>query len=356
MARSNEDKWVYFLSSIDTNTLSDLPTNNLSITTKRNIGGLATEFANKLLQNKGGTVVLTGKPDVLNRYKHLDPSINQQETTNTRANIPPVETLSQIEIPVDKISLVKDDVNIVRKRVRNKPTPSTTKPDMDKSCSIWSISNIAKYFSFDNCVTRIEMPTSFTPYPEHIYEMVQNDIHCRSKIVRGIDLEEITFNSNFLGQMISITSIEAGSRLVVDALLVPLCSELGLQFEVEKSIDYNFLPYCRFDYCIRKEQHIIGCIETKSVKTLSDKSVAQAVLQLIVLQTTLMETETPTVDISSSSPFAIVTDGHRFIYMQLIGSSLGFEHDGDQLRIRKVENEGDFKDILNHIRFLVQNN
>jgi hypothetical protein len=52
-----------------------------------------TEFANELLQNKGGTVVLKGKPDVLNRYKHLDPSINQQETTNTRSNIPPVETL-----------------------------------------------------------------------------------------------------------------------------------------------------------------------------------------------------------------------------------------------------------------------
>jgi hypothetical protein len=40
-------------------------------------GGLATEFANKLLQNKGGTIVLKGTQDVLNRYKHLDVSKNQ---------------------------------------------------------------------------------------------------------------------------------------------------------------------------------------------------------------------------------------------------------------------------------------
>jgi hypothetical protein len=86
MDLNNKQKWERFLSSIDTQTFTFLPTNKLAITTKRNIGGLATEFANKLFQNKGGNVVLTGTPDVLNRYKHLDPRINQQETTNTRAN------------------------------------------------------------------------------------------------------------------------------------------------------------------------------------------------------------------------------------------------------------------------------
>jgi hypothetical protein len=63
-----------------------------------------------------------------------------------------------------------------------------------------------------------------------------------------------------------------------------------------------------------------------------------------------------TVEISEFPVFAIVTDGHRFIYMQLKGSSLGFEHDGNKLRIRKVQEEGDFKDILNHIKFLVEEN
>jgi hypothetical protein len=140
---------------------------------------------------------------------------------------------------------------------------------------------------------------------------------------------------------------------VLDALLIPLCSALDLQLEVDKNINCNFLPNCRFDYCIRKGEHIIGCIEAKSVKSLSDSSIAQAVLQLNILQTNLIATETSKVDISKFPVFAIVTDGHRFIYMQLKGSYLGFEHHQGRLRIRKVKEEGDFKDILRHIRFLV---
>jgi hypothetical protein len=186
--------------------------------------------------------------------------------------------------------------------------------------------------------------------------MVQKDICCRLKIVKGIDLKarKRNLDSELLMQLKSITSTETGSRLVLDAFLVPLCSALDLQFEVDKNINCNVLPNCRFDYCIRKGEHIIGCVEAKNVKSLSDSSVAQAVLQLMILQTTLMATETPKVDISEFPFLAIVTDGHRFIYMQLKGSSLGFEHDGGKLRIREVRQESDFKDILRHISFLVE--
>ena len=502
--RDNEQKWKFFLSSIKT--FKHLPTNNLTITTKSKIRCLATEFANKLLQKKGGTIVITGKQDVLNRYKHLAFSKNQTETPITKGNSPLVkaetwpkskdesidnideparkraprqlfsdkentvisesssdddnsesllasydstkiqhvdsqdsdfliqtkivktnenvlekpdaisansmnpfvkrlddtngnkkdtssknadviipeelqtdtnehvketsaqkadtiipevpqidETSSHIEIPVNAITLVSDDVGIHRSRYRDKHTPSK-KNDIDKACSKWNVLNIAEYFSFDDCVTEIKMPTMFPLDLDDIYEMVQKDICRRLKIVKGIDLKarKSNFDSELLMQLKSITSTETGSRLVLDALLVPLCSELDLQFEVDKNINCNFLPNCRFDYCIRKGEHIIGCIEAKSVKSLSDSSVAQAVLQLMILQTTLMATETPKVDISDFPVFAIVTDGHRFIYMQLKGSSLGFEHDGGKLRIREVRQESDFKDILRHISFLVE--
>jgi hypothetical protein len=265
------------------------------------------------------------------------------------------ETSSHIEIPVNAIPFVSDDIGIDRSRYRDTHTPSK-KNDIDKACSKWNVSNIAEYFSFDDCVTEIKMPTMFLLDLDDIYEMVQNDICRRLKIVKGIDLKarKRNLDSELLMQLKSITSTETGSRLVLDALLVPLCSELDLQFEVDKNINCNFLPNCRFDYCIRKGEHIIGCIEAKSVKSLSDSSVAQAVLQLMILQTTLIATETPKVDITDFPLFAIVTDGHRFIYMQLRGSSLGFEHDGGKLRIREVRQESDFKDILRHISFLVE--
>jgi hypothetical protein len=253
------------------------------------------------------------------------------------------------------MSFVSDDIEIIRIRDRDTHTPSK-KNDIDKACSMWNVSSIAKYFSFDDCVTELKMPTIFSPYLDNIYERVQKDICLRLKIVKGIDLKARKRNhdSKLLMQLTSITSTETGSRLVLDALLIPLCSALDLQLEVDKNINCNFLPNCRFDYCIRKGEHIIGCIEAKSVKSLSDSSIAQAVLQLNILQTNLIATETSKVDISKFPVFAIVTDGHRFIYMQLKGSSLGFEHHQGRLRIREVKEEGDFKDILRHIRFLVE--
>ena len=189
--------------------------------------------------------------------------------------------------------------------------------------------------------------------------MVQKDICLRLKIVKSIDLTATEKTSEFalLTQLKSIAITEAGSRLVLDPLLVSLCSILGLQFEVEKNINCNFLPNCTFDYCIRKGKRIIGCIEAKSVTGLSDKSVAQAIIELMILQTTVIATEsaeTEKVDISKSPFFAIVTDGHRFIYIELKGSSLGFEHDNDKLKIRKVTKKGDWEDILQLIMFLVK--
>ena len=71
MDLNNKQKWETFLSSIDTQTFKCLPTNKLAITTKRKTVGLATEFANKLFRNKGGTVELRATPEVLNLYRHL---------------------------------------------------------------------------------------------------------------------------------------------------------------------------------------------------------------------------------------------------------------------------------------------
>jgi hypothetical protein len=362
----NMENWDTIVPSIDNKAFSRIPSKRLTIKTKRNIEGLATEFANKLIQQKGGNVKLIATPDVLNLYRHLHVSNNQPErpieppvasvTSDVIIDEQPLinETLTHIVILASSISRVSHDVEIVYNRDQHNPR----RFDMDKSCCDWSISNIAEYFNVVDCVDNLEIPTDLTSFQEDFYEMVQTDIRCRSEIARGIELAESTYPyySDLFRIMIPITSTETGSRFVLEALLVPLCSSLDLKLEVGKSIYCNFLPNCIFDYCIRKGEHIIGCIKAASVKRLTSDSVAQAILQLIILQTTLMETATSTVVISAFPLFAIVTDGHRFIYMQLIGSSLRFENGRDQLRIREVREEGDFKDILNHIRFLVRGN
>jgi len=285
-----------------------------------------------------------------NRNVQKKTVINNSFVKRSDANIEE-ETSGHIEVLANEIRNVSHDIEIVRKRDRDTHTPSK-KDDIDKPCSSWKVSNIAEHFIFDDCVTEIKIPTRDSSNLDEIYEVVQEAICLRLKIVKGIDLNSDS-DSELLKQLKSIASTETGSRLVLDALLIPLCSALNLQFEVDKNIDCNILPNCRFNYCIRKGEHIIGCIEAKSVKSLSGNSIAQAVLQLIILQTTLIATERPKGDISQFPVFAIVTDGHRFIYMQLKGSSLGFEHDRDKLKIREVGKKSDFKDILGHISFLV---
>jgi hypothetical protein len=401
----NKKKWKYFLSSIKS--FKTLPTNNLKINTKSKSKCLASEFANTLLEKKGGNVVFTGNQENLDLYKdtasskHQPPQVktencptykdkstanidkrarkrvrddakiqqvdsqdiptkiaktskNVQEKTAINTVVKLDDDTTHIEVSANDIRLLSHDIEIVRKRDRDTHTPSK-KYDIDKPCSKWKVSNIAEYINFANCVTEIKIPTRVPSNLDEIYEVVQEAICLRLKIVKGSDLKpgKGKLDSEFLLQLKSKTSTEAECRLVLDALLIPLCSALNLQIEVNKNIDCNFLPNCRFNYCIRKEEDIIGCIEAKGVKSLNANSIAQVVIQLIVLQTTLMATGTPKVEISDFPLFAIVTDGHRFIFIQLRGSSLGFEHNRDKLKIREVGKITDFKDILGHIRFLI---
>ena len=73
------------------------------------------------------------------------------------------ETSRHIEVSVDDMWLVSDDIGIDRSRYRDTHTPSR-KNDIDKACSKCNVSNIVEYFSFDDCVTKIKMPTMFSPY------------------------------------------------------------------------------------------------------------------------------------------------------------------------------------------------
>jgi hypothetical protein len=221
---ANERKWKDFLSSIKT--FKCLSTNNLTITTESDIECLATTFANKLRQEKDDNVVVKGNQDVpqTDTNEHVKETSAQSaddinpEVPQTDTNEHVTETSAQSvdaifpEVPhTDTNEHVKETfAQSVDSRDGNTHTPSK-KNDMDKPSSKWSISNLAEYFIFENCVTKIEMPTMFSPYRDDIYKMVQKDILCRLQIVKSIDLKEekCDSHSKFLRQLMSITNIEA---------------------------------------------------------------------------------------------------------------------------------------------------
>lgn len=219
---------------------------------------------------------------------------------------------------------------------------------------------IAKYFDFDKTVIIHGIFTSldqvFVEYcsqNQRDFELsrIMSDVKQKLKVVKplesdGYNLEMKGFNSDLK----SITAIEYGCRLILDAFLFPICSALELNIEVEKTMKCFNLPNCIFDYCISNDDRIFGCVEAKSINGFSSKSVAQALMELMILQAHLIHIDTR---YSKCSLFAILTDGHRFIYIQLIESVFQFGQEGGKVKIHEVTNESDYMFILKQIRYIL---
>ncbi|CAG2196697.1 unnamed protein product [Mytilus edulis] len=274
---------------------------------------------------------------------------NRKGTTKNKVDNRPVT----LQVSADDIFHIKANFEINRLRDRNENIPKSKKSDIDKSCSKWTIPNIAEYFDFDKSVRKIEMPTYFAIGAEKVSENIQLELIQKLQVFKSVQKHKSKQNNDkeIISHLKSLTATECGSRLVLDALLIPLCASLGLNIEVDKNINCNFLPNCRFDYCIAKGDKLIGCVETKSIKSLNDSAVAQALLQLLILQTNLLRVDDP---LTTKCPlFAIVTDGHRFVYIQLQESVFKFEHEGEKVKVREIAHEDDVKCILEQIGYLM---
>ncbi|CAG2205302.1 unnamed protein product [Mytilus edulis] len=274
---------------------------------------------------------------------------NRKGTTKNKVNNRPVT----LQVSADDIFHIKANFEINRLRDRNENIPKSKKSDIDKSCSKWTIPNIAEYFDFDKSVRKIEMPTYFAIGAEKVSENIQLELIQKLQVFKSVQIHKSKQNNDkeIISHLKSLTATECGSRLVLDSLLIPLCASLGLNIEVDKNINCNFLPNCRFDYCIAKGDKLIGCVETKSIKSLNDSAVAQALMQLLILQTNLLRVDDP---LTTKCPlFAIVTDGHRFVYIQLQESVFKFEHEGEKCKVREIAHEDDVKCIFEQIGYLM---
>ncbi|CAC5400099.1 unnamed protein product [Mytilus coruscus] len=240
--------------------------------------------------------------------------------------------------------------NVPRKEEdREDNTPTTLKVK-------WTVPNIAGYFDFDETVRKIEIPTDLAIGDKEVSENIQFELIQKLQVVKAVQTNKRkkNYTTKIVSHLKAITVTECGSRLVLDALLIPLCYSLGLNIEVDKNIDCKFLPNCRFDYCIAKDGKIFGCVETKSIKSLNDSAVAQALLQLLILQTNLLRVDNLGDAFSTKCPlFAVVTDGHRFVYIQLQESVFKFEHEGKKVKVREIAHENDIKCILEQIGYLM---
>ncbi|XP_063405806.1 uncharacterized protein LOC134689764 [Mytilus trossulus] len=324
-----------------------------------------TSIHSKLDKECSTTVTKIEKPTDLTKaleYVAMESSIEpalaiQAENVQRKEEDKEDNTPATLKVSASDLRHIDKPFEINRFRDRNENITKSRKSDIDKSCSKWTVPNIAGYFDFDETVRKIEISTDLAIGDNEVSEYIQSQLLQKLEVVQAVQTNKSgknNYTSEIVSHLKSITATECGSRLVLDASLFPLCYSLGLNIEVDKNIDCIFLPNCRFDYCIAKDGKIIGCVETKSIKSLNDSAVAQALLQLLILQMNLLRVNNLGDAFSNKCPlFAVVTDGHRFVYIQLQESVFKFEHEGKKVKVREIAHEDDIKCILEQIGYLM---
>ena len=242
---------------------------------------------------------------------------------------------------------VDGDVELSRQRERVKRSPTKMKKDIDQSCCKWDMIMFARHFDFDSVVFPLHFPPSYTGSSDeltHVQKAVKREVSRRRVAISEPDMNT---KGSFFKRM---RTNESGVRLLLDAIFLPICSELGLKIEVNKSVDCSYLVNCVFDYRMTRNGQVIGCIEAKSASGLCSKSIIQAILQLTIIQAERLQTENEVPPL-----FSIVTDGVRYIFIQLLGKELRFEFDRKKtLLINRSEDICDLRKMLPKILNLIK--
>jgi hypothetical protein len=265
-------------------------------------------------------------------YKEKDSSVSAADKSELFADI-----MSAQHIP-----LLERDHSIERTRVRSERTPSK-KEDIDKPCSQWKIDLFARYFNFDECVEELELnqhsgQDSKLRVP--IDEMV-SDFRRRIKIASSTVTKRSTlFNPSNTEETLNFTPLcrtEVGARLILNEIFFPLCSYLDLSVEIERNVDCTYLPNCRFDYrIVNSDGDVIGAVEAKSAGSLRPESVAQAVIELCILQTERLTKKKSDRNLGITPLFNVLTDGVRFVFIVLQGDKLQFEQSFSKICVREI--------------------
>lgn len=110
---------------------------------------------------------------------------------------------------------------------------------------------------------------------------------------------------------------EAHTRLLVDSMLLPFCSEIGVSVNVEEALRRKAeqLPSCRCDYVLRHSttKEVLGAVEVKRCKSAWQSQLAQGVVQcfwqLLSLRAAAPEGQRPML--------GVVTDGQHWVCLEL---------------------------------------
>ncbi|XP_064644703.1 uncharacterized protein LOC135498376 [Lineus longissimus] len=135
---------------------------------------------------------------------------------------------------------------------------------------------------------------------------------------------------------------EADIRLFLNVLLRRLCLKLNMQMRVEERITGDGLPNAVCDYAFYKNDVCVGLLEAKSPSGLEPKATPQFLVELLNIQARYGS--------SDLSVFGILSDAHRFVFINLVGVRFSFEQtEMMQIHIHEVFSWTDLFDVADVI-------
>lgn len=138
---------------------------------------------------------------------------------------------------------------------------------------------------------------------------------------------------------------ESDTTKILDAILQPLCVVKELTLRSEQTIKSAVLPASRYDYIIYNNvDEPIGVIEAKRRGGLKDQSVAQLLVELL-----LLSSEKP-----NCSYFGILSDAYQFIFAGVsMEKILFFQTNEKELEITTIKSDLDVRNIVDKISWLI---
>ncbi|XP_041363178.1 uncharacterized protein LOC121378888 [Gigantopelta aegis] len=197
--------------------------------------------------------------------------------------------------------------------------------DRATSVSKWDLSMLSKYIEFED-VEKLNVNIDEVDQSEEMENIIQGTLNMLQ-------------TSSMKPKLGDVLHKEENVRMFLTAILQKVCMERKFGFRTEEQINFKYMPTCKFDYLFRtREGKPIGCMEAKTCSSMNSKAFAQATIQLLVLQQLACKHD---VDISTVPVFNILTDGQRFVLMQVMGDKMYLEHvskNGEEvLKIRTTQ-------------------
>lgn len=213
------------------------------------------------------------------------------------------------------------------------------KSDRDSSGSAWTIDMLKKYIKRSDIV--FIQPSSSDNTAQLKKNIVDKVAQALASLC-GNQADRIDRNLQHFHRMRDST--ETDSRMILDAILQPLCAAKGLTLRCEQTLTCDELPNSRYDYIIYYEKKPIGIVEAKRQSCVCGKSVAQLINQLL-----LLSAENPHV-----FQFGVLSDAHRFILAGVPQKkAVFFQTNVDAIQIRFMKSEGNLLSITDEITWLI---